>query len=711
MTPMFNHASRITLHASRVTRHPSPFWIDFAVVCAIFAVTFVLYGPSLAYPFVWYDADDLLRAIKYSTLDLFSGVASYQYYRPLIFTIWKLILSAWGPNSAPIFHASLIGAHALNAVLLFALVRDLARNPWMASATALLFVAYPFSYQAVTWAIAHQPPPLIFMLACLLIYVRARLKNKNGLRHLAAVACLIAAMLLHESAFVGTAILLLIEAYLVFTRRVPRSSPWPVMYLGVTLLMFGLYASVAKSPPNEETFQPITGLYLLQGLIYPVAMILARVCQPPGCDSVAWLLPTGGLTLISFLLAWRSSRTLLIGLLGVLWFGLGAAPAWAGRDYVYVEYAPRLLYLAGAGASLAIAAAIGTHSKNPSGGGSHLPGRQTGAADLPGVPTPLSLRGASRGARPADLRIESKGWGRAVQAAAVALILVQSGQFVIARQPLHADAFRLLEQENQAMFAPRPGSVLFVNAVELFTYKHQEFPLGWYGVLVSPWHNRLVETLNLRAENADWVIDPAQADLTSDRARLQLEFHGRAVTPEQFREWLAAASDVYRVEALSPNPPRAAGEGELHVFKVAGIRRNADPPAAFIAEWTGSVRLTAAAIEVEAGTPVLNLDWRIDAPIDPGQTVFVHVRNTGGEIVAQADGDPIGGLAPLSSWTPGDFIRERRPLILPPDLPAGRYTVAVGLYDRGSLQRTTPTQTNGISVNDNALIVAQFNHP
>jgi hypothetical protein len=120
-------------------------------------LTFLLYAPSLHYPFVWYDADDVLRAIKYPVQTLFSGVPNYQYYRPLIFTFWKLILTTWGAGSAPIFHAYLIGGHILNAVLLYALTRTLARSRSIAAVAALLFIC-PFSYQAVTWIIAHQPP-------------------------------------------------------------------------------------------------------------------------------------------------------------------------------------------------------------------------------------------------------------------------------------------------------------------------------------------------------------------------------------------------------------------------------------------------------------------------------------------------------------------------------------------------------------------------
>ena len=355
--------SNLSTRPLRLTRYPLRF--DLIVVAALVLLALLLYAPSLRYPFVWYDADDLLRAVKYPVATLFRGVPNYQYYRPLIFTFWKLILNLWGADSAPIFHAYLIGGHILNSVLLYALVRTLTRARSIAAIAALLFTVYPFSYQAVTWIIAHQPPSLALVLLGLLVYTKARSQmlapaRRTWLFHGVALVLLIAAMLLHESAYVSAGLIILIEAYLVLTRRVSKISLWPLVYIAATGVMYWLYSAAAKSSPPQATFELSTGLYLLQGLVYPAAMLLARVCQPGSCDSVSLLLPASLVFLAVLIIFWRWQRTLLIGLLGVLWFAGGILPMWAGRDFVYNEYAPRLLYLAGGGACLAIAAIIGS---------------------------------------------------------------------------------------------------------------------------------------------------------------------------------------------------------------------------------------------------------------------------------------------------------------------------------------------------------------
>ena len=652
-------ASRFTLYISDLRpRRNTSFWIDAAVVAAIFAVTATLYAASIGYLFVWQDATDVVHAIKRSPIELMTGVANHPYYRPLFFLAWKLILSYFGSGSAFIFHMVLVGAHLTNAVMLYALVRDLTRRRLIAVAAALLFATYPFSYQAVTWAIAQQPPSTTFVLAALLIYTRTRLTAGNRIHHLAALLCLVAAMLLHESAFVGAAILLAVEVYLVLSRRVPRISFWPLTYFAITFAMLALYSTATTAQPPAKPLDPLTGLYLLQSLTYPTSMILARVCQAAACDSLAWLLPIGGLTLLALVFAWQTGRTMLIGMFGLVWFGLGVAPIWARLDYAYyVQYGARLFYLAGAGAALAMAALLG---------------------------------------------VTPKRWSRAIRVGLIAMICLQGGLFVVGRQRLYTEAFNLLDQGNQAMLAPDRGPIVFIDTVDLIAYRDPEFPLGWFGIFAAPWHNRIGEAPHLRANNAEWVVDLLHAQDVQTRSSLALEFHGSVLAPQQFRAVFSHANRVYRVEAL---------DSGLRLIQVAEIERGLALRKPSVAVWAGPIRLLSAWVEVEAGIPVLNLDWLIDGPIEPGLTVFVHVRNESGDIVSQADGDLIGGLAPLSGWSPGDLVHERRPLLLPYDLAAGDYTVAIGLYDRASLRRTAPIQADGVPVVDGAAIVARFDYP
>ncbi len=82
---------------------------------------------------------------------------------------------------------------------------------------------------------------------------------------------------------------------------------------------------------------------------------------------------------------------------------------------------------------------------------------------------------------------------------------------------------------------------------------------------------------------------------------------------------------------------------------------------------------------VQRGTPFeLVLYLRALAPLDRPWTVFVHVD--GDRARHLADHEPLGGACPTSAWQPGDVLIDRVTTTVSPNLPAGRYTVWIGLF-------------------------------
>ena len=80
------------------------------------------------------------------------------------------------------------------------------------------------------------------------------------------------------------------------------------------------------------------------------------------------------------------------------------------------------------------------------------------------------------------------------------------------------------------------------------------------------------------------------------------------------------------------------------------------------------------------GTLCVELDWRALNTPDGDYTVFVHLVDPNGQVVAQTDLQPQGGFAPTSQWAAGTPQIDRHGLILPDNLAAGNYTVRLGLY-------------------------------
>ena len=83
----------------------------------------------------------------------------------------------------------------------------------------------------------------------------------------------------------------------------------------------------------------------------------------------------------------------------------------------------------------------------------------------------------------------------------------------------------------------------------------------------------------------------------------------------------------------------------------------------------------------------LRLVWRADAPPAADYTIFAHLLDATGQIVAQHDRAPEGGFYPTSQWDVGESVADIYPLTLPETLAPGAYRLVVGLYDPATGQR------------------------
>jgi len=109
----------------------------------------------------------------------------------------------------------------------------------------------------------------------------------------------------------------------------------------------------------------------------------------------------------------------------------------------------------------------------------------------------------------------------------------------------------------------------------------------------------------------------------------------------------------------------------------------APPTNSVEAQLGDGIQLLAHAAASSAGHLRVDLTWGATARPSRDYTVFVHLLDASGKLVAQADSQPRGGDFPTSVWQPGDRIADSYSLQAPP----GRYTVEVGMYDLPTLQR------------------------
>jgi hypothetical protein len=100
----------------------------------------------------------------------------------------------------------------------------------------------------------------------------------------------------------------------------------------------------------------------------------------------------------------------------------------------------------------------------------------------------------------------------------------------------------------------------------------------------------------------------------------------------------------------------------------------------------------------------LTLFWRATAKIDKDYTVFVHLVDEEDVILAQADGPPLNGQCPTTSWQTGEALVDERTLLLPPETIPGSYWLWIGLYDPLTSQRLVAGSPSGTVIDDRVLL-------
>ncbi|MFB0546217.1 MAG: hypothetical protein ACETWB_04850, partial [Anaerolineae bacterium] len=102
----------------------------------------------------------------------------------------------------------------------------------------------------------------------------------------------------------------------------------------------------------------------------------------------------------------------------------------------------------------------------------------------------------------------------------------------------------------------------------------------------------------------------------------------------------------------------------------------------------------------------LTLYWQGLKTMDTDYTVFTHLLDTNGFLVAQRDNQPVGGNNPTSFWNEGEIVKDVYHIAIDPSTPAGLYLIEVGMYELSSGQRLLVLDGGG-EVVDNRILLGE----
>ncbi|MDP2659125.1 MAG: DUF2079 domain-containing protein, partial [Dehalococcoidia bacterium] len=168
-----------------------------------------------------------------------------------------------------------------------------------------------------------------------------------------------------------------------------------------------------------------------------------------------------------------------------------------------------------------------------------------------------------------------------------------------------------------------------------------------------------------------------------------------------------ANSDVAYERALAEvaADPRFVQVEERDGFVL--LKRTGEAPIPLEAELGGKVRLYGYSVDktAEAGRAlVVSLYWETLAPMSEDYSLFVHVKGSQEQPLAQWDGPPLGPNLPTSRWKTGAQLRGAHTISMPAGAAIEDFHLEVGLYDWKTLERLSVLDGSGNPAGNSVLI-------
>jgi hypothetical protein len=110
-------------------------------------------------------------------------------------------------------------------------------------------------------------------------------------------------------------------------------------------------------------------------------------------------------------------------------------------------------------------------------------------------------------------------------------------------------------------------------------------------------------------------------------------------------------------------------------------------------------------LSVQPGATLhLTLYWEATDRVQTPYSVFIHLVDASGRVIAQRDSAPRGGDFPTQEWMPGDVIVDPYSIAIPSDTQPGAHTVIVGMYDPVTGERLPVTDGQGSYLGDHVTV-------
>lgn len=630
-----------------LTVYESKRFIFISLVASV--ITLALYARSLPLPFY---SDDLLQMpwLRSATwAEFWTQVTPYGYYRPLVFAIWKIL-----PTSPVILRSLNLALHALAATFVGCLADVFARRgQWMPGvAAAAFFATYPFAYQVVPWVSATFYPLVVTLsVVAVVAYLRARAGNHPAWWAV-SLAATVLAPLAHEN---GLLVGLLVALCEYLTQEKPHRWTWLLTYLAIGALSGTLWWVVRASRLGTLALDAAglmeNATFLVQGISFPLAPIAQFF---DGATWVIWAIAIATVTLLT----WAAGRR---GRYALVWFVLSILPVWVMMRPDWLADAPRFLYSAGVGAALLWGFALA---------------RFTG----------IGRGGLDKGLKPLVLK-------SAMRTILLLAALAPGAVFVWEGVTWHLRGGAPIREAVEMAQASPDDSLLLVNLPDRLAPGQSLYPRNHGGANLLPPQAPTEEIVGAPLGSAR----PQDAAITAGWLLPSVDYVRTTYGPTpDSPDSLAALIAEHRRVAVTEYV-----DTDIHLREAGQVLRDS-PSGPPLARFGDGLVLVSASTLINGEMLRLELVWLLEMAAAGDETMFVHVADSGGTLIAQADGDPLMGLYPMTLWLPGTAVLDVRYARLGDGIPAEVY---VGVWQPGTGERLEAFARNGARFPDDRVLV------
>ncbi|MFQ5407244.1 MAG: hypothetical protein ACE5FI_02335 [Anaerolineales bacterium] len=636
-----------------------------------------LYWRVLGLPFFWDDVPNFNFLAGRTLVELWTSAAGFPYYRPLGFTVWRIVQLTFGATNTPAHHAVNLIVLIADGWLVGALALRLARRPSLeahvcAWAAGALLTAFPFAALAVPLvaSLFHLLVTFVVLVGAvaLLEYMRTGRRGWSWL----SVASAMLAPFVHES---GVAAGGMLAALWLFAPGA-EDDPWwgaarrrGLSVVSAAVALNALFVPLWLAVPKMRTggnlpggLQPhelwLNTVFFVVSLTYPLQPLALKAQLDWGWVDVTSVLVFGGLALaIVAALVWRTCFWRLV--IGGLGFAIvGAVPAILTLPFLYVIVSPRLMILGAPGVALAWGAAI------------------------------AGLTARTRAQAPAALW---RSWLPAL--IAMGLIVAVPIRHTTREVGLHVRALAPVSKMVRA-FREYPGDRhLVVNPTTWLSMAQATYPIAHEGVVVFPEYVSPAQLAEIHTGAPVQVDGVAFPPLYTEPAEHYYDVWGPVADWESLAARIRTADRVWLV---------TYDDGPLG-FVGAGVAAPETEPAPLAATSFAEHRVVLErAVAAVAGDELdVQLDWRVLEPT--GEEVFTHALDCAGKVLGLADGPPVGRMFPFWLWQPGERMRDLRRIPLQATAADGCYVVEVGLFNPADGTRPAAFDAGGERLPNDAL--------